>query len=641
MAVIGIDLGTTYCAGGICVDGRPQPIMLEGEPTMPSVVGLQRNGKIAVGKTAKRNQARAPQNTIIEIKREMGKKTTVPLGDRQFTPQEISAMLLKKIKECAEAELGEEVTGVVITCPAYFKDPQRAATKEAGQIAGLNVLKIINEPTAAAYAYGVVHDTGEAENLFIVYDLGGGTFDVTVIQMVGQMLEVMGTGGDPNLGGGDFDDRIVGWMIEHLQKSHPGYMATMTDEKRAALRLRLKSYAEEGKIKLCESRDAEPAYQFQIPSVDIFEGKPIAFDETLTMKQFEELIGDLLTNSLKWIDVAMEVPRKTHQFTEDHVTAVLLVGGSTRVPMVRRLLEERFGRERVRGRECGINPDEIVALGAAIAASDENPEGGEVAAKTLVDVTGHTLSVAAIDAQTGREVLCPIIPKETQIPCGGVHEFASMGNFQQVCRVRVFQGEGRAIDPKQVTMIGEFEIIIPRVRESLPLRIGLDLDGNGLLVAHATEGMNGQRVECRINYDDSAQLSPEELEKKRKALDATLDAVLRQAANPLDGRPAAAAAGANPWAPPPPPPTDAAWSGPAAGAPMPTPAAPVDPTALMNPIMRNLYNKAIRCFDRVPADRQAALVRLVSDIENVARSGDQARLMAFFPQLQKLLEGVD
>lgn len=640
MAVIGIDLGTTYCAAGIVENGRARAISLGGFPTLPSVVSLPKNGKIAVGWPAKRNQAKAPQNTIVEVKRKMGEKGTVALGEQQFTPQEISAMLLKTIKECAETELGEEITGVVITCPAYFKDPQKAATKEAGQIAGLKVLKIINEPTAAAYAYGVDHDTAEGEKLFIVYDLGGGTFDVTVIRMVGGVLEVLGTGGDPHLGGGDFDDRIVEWMLEHLQKSHPGYMATMTDEKKGALRLRLKSYAEEGKIKLCDSQDASPTFTFQIPSVDIFEGKPIAFSETLTMAEFENRIRDLLDNSLKWIDVAMDVPKRDHNYTENHVTAVLLVGGSTRVPRVRRLLEDRFGKERVRGRECGINPDEIVALGAAIAAADENPESVEVAAKTLVDVTGHTLSVAAIDARTGREELCPIIAKETPIPCGGVHEFASMGNMQETCRVRVFQGEGKVIDPKQVTMIGEFEIKIPRLRESVPLKIALELDGNGLLLAHATECKNGQRVECRINYQDSAQLSPEDLEKKRKALDATLNAVLRQAANPLDGQPAAAAGG-NPWAPPAAQsPPAASWPAPGAAAPMPAAAAAIDPTSQMNPIMRALYNKAINGFDRVPADRQGALIQLVTEIENVARSGDQARLMSFFPQLQKLLEGV-
>jgi molecular chaperone DnaK (HSP70) len=337
------------------------------------------------------------------------------------------------------------------------------------------------------------------------------------------------------------------------------------------------------------------------------------------------LIGDLLENSLKWIDVAMKVPKEEKHFTEGHVTAVLLVGGSTRVPLVRRLLEQRFGKERVRGQECGINPDEIVALGAAIVAADEDPDNVEVAPKTLIDVTGHTLSVAALDQRTGREELCPIIHKETAIPCKGFHEFATMGNFQESCRIRVFQGEGKEIDPRFVTMIGEFEITIPRLRESIPLKVDLDLDGNGILVAHATEGKNGQRVDCTLVYKDSAQLSPEDLERKRAALEATLNAQHRHADNPLRDGDGFAGGGRG----------YEQYGTPAASTPAPTNAG-----ASMNPIMRKLFDKALASFDRVPADRQAALYQLVGEIESAANAADQARLTAYFPQLQKLMEGV-
>jgi len=375
MAIIGISLGTTKCAAAICADGKPQIILLEGEPTLPAVVGLQKNGKIAVGKVAKRNQARALQNTIVEVKRKMGamekladgseRPVMVALGEQRFLPQQISAMILKKIKESAEAELGEEVTGVVITCPVSFTESQRAATKEAGQIAGLNVLKILNEPTAAAYAYGVHLDTTPGEKLFIVYDLGGAEFTLTVIRMNEGLLEVLGTGGDPNLGGGDFDDRIVNWMLEHLKQSNPGYAATLTDENLGSLKMRLKSFAEEGKIALCDSQDAQPTYSFQITNVDIFEGKPLIFSETLTMAKFEELIKDLQDKALKRLDVAMEVQKSTQGYTEDNLTAILLVGGSTRVPQVRRILERRFPGTPIRGCECGINASEIVVAGAA------------------------------------------------------------------------------------------------------------------------------------------------------------------------------------------------------------------------------------------------------------------------------------
>jgi len=665
MAVIGIDLGTTYCAVGHCVNGNPEVVYLDGEPTMPSVVGIQKNGKIAAGKIAKHNQAKYPQDTIVEIKRRMGEKVTVPLGGKQSTPQEISAMLLTKIKELAEAELGEEIEGVVISCPAYFKDPQRAATKEAGQLAGLNVMQIINEPTAAAYAYGVAQDTTEGEKMFLVYDLGGGTFDVTVIRMVAGMLEVLGTGGDPQLGGGDFDDRIVDWMMEHLEKI-PGYFATLTDEKRKALKLVLKSYAEEGKKALCDSQDENPAHQFKIPKVDIFEGKPIAFSETLTKEEFEKRIDGLLENSLKWVDEALAAPKDKHHYTEEDITAILLVGGSTRVPLVQEKIRKRFPNTPIRGQESGINPDEIVALGAGIVAADIDPESDEVARTKLVDVTGHTLSVAVLDEQTHREVLSPIIPKETPIPYAAAHRFSSMGHGQSQCCVKVFQGEGREIDPEKVTMIGEFLIPIAPIQEPTPLRIGLDLDANGLLLAHATDELSGKRVDCHINYEDSAQMSPEELERKKQALDAQLKAVLQPTANPLDGQPAARPQ-PNAWAPQPGAggtagaPAGTAWPAtpgaaggmpggmPAGGMPPgaqpaspypPATSQPVDAAEMMNPVMRNLYRKAVNGFGKIPADRQPEVLQLVTEVENAARSGDQARLMSYFPRLQQLLQGV-
>jgi molecular chaperone DnaK len=635
MAIIGIDLGTTYSAVARCVNGVPEIISLEGEATLPSVVGLQKNGKIAVGKTAKRNQAKFPHNTIVEVKRKMGTNEKVSLGEKSFTPQEISAMILRRIKELAEAELGESVTGAVISCPAYFKDPQRQATKEAGQIAGLEVLRIINEPTAAAYAYGVRLGNDDQQQLFVVYDLGGGTFDVTVIRMEHGLLEVIGTGGDPRLGGGDFDDRIVDWMLEHLGKNNPGYLATLTDEKRAALRMRLKSYAEEGKKALCDSKTGEP-YQFQITNVDSFQARPVMFNETLTMARFDELIGDLMKNSLKWVDEALKVPKSDkYNYTEANLTAILLVGGSTRVPLVRKLIEERFPSTPVWGRERGINPDEIVALGAAVVAAEEDPENDEVGAKILVDVTGHTLSVAVFDDRKQRELLHPIIEKETPIPCAKAHEFSSAGEFQEVCKVRIYQGEGTEIDPQQVTMIGEFLIRIKPIKPPTPLQVGLDLDANGILVAHAIDKLSGQKVECRINYEGSAKMSPEDLKRKKGQLEAQLNAVIGQTANPLDEQ---AAAAPSAWAPPsrvPAPPPATAPVGPPV-----TQAPPVDTATLLNPIMRPLYQKAINSFARVPADRQGALMQLVMDIETAARAGDQQRVMSFYPQLSHLLEGV-
>jgi molecular chaperone DnaK len=638
MAIIGIDLGTTYSAAARCVDGRPEIILLDSEPTLPSVVGLQKNGKIAVGKVAKRNQPKSPQDTVVEVKRLMGSGQTVRLGDKTFTPQELSAMILRRIKELAEAELGEPVTGAVITCPAYFTDPQRGATKEAGEIAGLKVLHIFNEPTAAAYAYGLSHGNDDSVKLFLVYDLGGGTFDVTVIRMTAGQLKVIGTGGDAKLGGGDFDDAIVGWIMEHLAKI-PGYLSSLNDERKAALRMRLKWYAEEGKKALCNSQSGDP-FKFQIPQVDVHQGQPVVFNEPLTMAKFEELIAPLVERSLKCIATALEVPQKKHQYTEKDLTAILLVGGSTRVPLVRTELAKRFPNTPIWGQDKGINPDEIVALGASIKAAEADPESDQAPAGVLLDVTGHTLSVAVFDERRGREVLHCIIPKETQIPTEAAHRFSSKGDFQELCRIKVFQGEGEEINPAQVTMIGEFDIRIAPIAGPTPLRVGLALDVNGILLAHATDEFSGKRAECRVNYTGSARIPPEQLARKKVELEQHLNAVIGQTANPLDGP--NRAAGRNAWAPPLPPPPEP-LAAPASRAPAgaaPPAATPGDVTAVMNPIMRNLYNRAINSFDRIPPDRQALVMQLVTDIELAARAGDQQKLMTFFPQLSQALQGV-
>jgi molecular chaperone DnaK len=583
-----------------------------------------------------------------------GKPVAVKLGEKSFSPQELSAMILSRIKELAEAELGQPVTGAVITCPAYFKDPQRQATQEAAELAGLKVLRIFNEPTAAAYAYGLRHGNDAQEKLFVVYDLGGGTFDVTVIRMVAGSLEVIGTGGDPNLGGSDFDDRVVDWILENIAAANSEYAATLTDEKRSALRMRLKSFAEEGKKSLCDSKDQEPLYTFEIPQADVFKNRPIAFNASLSKAKFEELIQDLLDNSLKWIDEALKVPKEKYNYTEEHLTAVLLVGGSTRVPMVRKMLEKRFPKTAIWGRDHGINPDEIVALGASIVAAEEDPEGDVVAGTVLVDVTGHTLNVAVFDDELQRQVLAPIIPKETPIPCSFSHEFISQGRGQRQCRVQVYQGEGREIIPGQVTMIGEFVIEIAPIEAPTPLSIGLDLDANGILLAHATDRLSGQRADCKLNYSDSTRIPKEEMERKKAELARNLSAVLGQARNPLDG---ATLTPQSAWAPT----TQPAANGAAApfsagvaqaasgfapplegGAPPPPvpPAPPADAAAMMNPIMRALYTKAINSFGRVPPDRQNALMQLVMEIEGVAGTGDQAKLMSYFPQLSQLLDGV-
>jgi molecular chaperone DnaK len=600
-----------------------------------------KNGKIVVGRKAKNNQEKCPQDTVVEVKRLMGKldgkdgkegkPLKISLGQATFSPQEISAMYLKEIKRLAEEELGEPVTGAVITCPAYFKDPQRNATKEAGQIAGLNVLNIINEPTAAAYAYGVAQQANDNENLFLVYDLGGGTFDVTVISMISGQLEVIGTGGDPNLGGGDFDDRIVDWMLGKIKKNIPEYLDSLDEVKLKILKIRLKSYAEEGKIALCGPPLTQ--YEFKLAAIDRFQGKPVPFNEVLTMEVFESIITDLVENSLKWIDVAMQVPKsEKYNYTEENITEVLLVGGSTRVPMVRKRLAERFPNKPLRGTENGINPDEIVAMGAGILASELDPDTDEVTVNSLVDVTGHTLSVETMGPDN-KAYLSPIIPKETPIPTEAAHQFQSMGQGTAQVRIKVYQGEDKDPNSKEVTMIGEYLMDIDPIQEPTPLLIGLNIDKNGILVAFARNLINGNQIKCQINYSDSAKMSPEELKRKQDELEAKMAKDIGTTVNPLeessDTRQASNYAGNS---------TTAKNFQTQQGS---TNADTADTVSQqMNPIVRNLYEKAINNFGSVPKENQYRVMQIIGEMEQAARMGDQGKLMELYAPLSQLVGSI-
>jgi molecular chaperone DnaK (HSP70) len=530
--------------------------------------------------------------------------------------------------------MGEKITGAVITCPAYFKDPQREATKEAGQLAGINVLRVVNEPTAAAYAYGAAQKDKDKKNLFLVYDLGGGTFDVTVVSMIGRNLEVIGTGGDPMLGGGNFDDRIVDWMMEYIEKV-PDYASKLTGERRSALRMSLKSYAEEAKKMLC-GPPARNEYQFQIPSVGKLDGRPIPFSETLTMEKFNELISGLVKSSLEWIETAMKVPKEKHHYTEEDITEILLVGGSTRVPRVREDLKEKFPNTPIRGVEAGIYPDEIVAIGAGIIASEIDPDNDEVSKNKLIDVTGHTLSVEYFDEAKDKSLLKEIIKKETSIPTGETYQFASSGSYTTAARIKVWQGEneGEDINPEKVTMIGEFEMPLDPVKERIPLAIGLDLDKNGILIAHATNLLSGQQIKCELNYNDSAKMSPEELEKRKKSLESQMQAGVGATANPLDEKVSTGQTGAGGA-------SRASQSGTTFQARQLAASTVTDVRAMMNPIFRALYDRAINSYANIPGDLQQQVMNMVIEIENAAKIGDQAKLMSFYNPLSQLLKGVN
>ena len=618
MAVIGIDLGTTYCAASRYIDEDDTEFFdFGGKTTMPSVISVRNNGNIIVGWAAKNNQAKAPQNTVIEVKREMGKDVKIKLGQKEFNPQDLSAMILKKIKASVEEQLGEEVTGAVITCPAYFKDPARAATKEAGILAGLNVLKVVNEPTAAAFAYGVEKGVNDEKNIFLVYDLGGGTFDVTVIEMLAGSLDVIGTGGDPELGGGNFDDRIVNWMLDQLEKI-PGYSSTLSDEKRTALKLKLKSYAEVAKKELC-GPPLKKEYQFQIPKIDKLEGKPVAFNEILTMETFEFLIKDLMDNSMKWIDVAMEKPHENKGYNEDDITEILLVGGSTRVPLVRKALAERFPNTPLRGVESGINPDEIVAMGAGMIAAESDEDCIDAPPIIMTDVTGHTLSVEMVD-NNNKPFLQPLIPKETPIPASSEHHGSSYPNADRV-KIKVFEGEGKEPNDPNVTMIGEFFIMIDPIPEPTPVKISLNLDENTILVAKAINEITLKEEKCTINYESTTKMSEEELERKKSSLEADMKKGIGTNINPLEEERSMESRKKEIQKPQNNTSND-------------------DPRSKMNPIIRDLYNKAINNFAKIPADKQAMVITIVSEIENCARAGDQVKLMSFHGPLTEILKDI-
>lgn len=623
MAVIGIDLGTTYCAASIYQDGMSETLILNGNTTLPSVISLQRSGNMIVGYPAKRNQAKDPDNTILEVKRKMGDDEKISLGENAYLPQELSSFILAEIKKEVENQLGEPIIGAVITCPAYFKDHQRAATKEAGTLAGLNVLRIINEPTAAAFAYGLdTQDQNENEKLVMVYDLGGGTFDVTVMRMIGGSIEVLGTGGDPQLGGGNFDDAIVEWMLEKIDATNPGYMESLSAAKKIVVIRKLKAFAEDAKKALCGPPETEE-YQFNIASIDRFDGKPVRFRETLDMATFEKIIEPLLDRSMKWLDVAMEVPSsEKYNYTEENINEILLVGGSTRVPLVRRMLEKRYPGKPIRGMEAGINPDEIVAQGAGILAATLDPDSDEIIdVDEYVDVTGHTLSVAARN-QENRLELVPIIPKETPIPVKAAYSgFSTSGGGQSHAVVQVYQGEARYPDGEDAYMIGEFVITVDEIQDPTPLEVGLDIDANGLLVAHAKNLLTGDEVKVNMKYESSAQMSPEQLTERQRQLEADRQRGVRPVASSFDEDAPATASTASPSSQASPPPE-------------------ADPTATMNPIIKALYDKAVNNFAAIPEENKPEVMRIIGEMQGAAAANDQAKMMALYGPLLQLLEGV-
>ena len=485
--IIGIDLGTTNSCVAVMEGGEPVVIAnSEGARTTPSVVGFTKTGDRLVGQVAKRQAITNPDNTVSSIKRQMGTDHKVTLNGKEYTPQQVSAMILQKLKADAEAYLGETVTEAVITVPAYFNDSQRQATKDAGTIAGLNVRRIINEPTAAALAYGV---DKEDDQKIMVYDLGGGTFDVSIIEMGDGVTEVLATNGDTHLGGDDFDQRIIDWMADAFQTENG---IDLRKDKMAAQRL--KEAAEKAKIELSSAMSS----QINLPFITADATGPKHLDMTLTRAKFNELTADL-------VDRTMGPVRKALQdagLRPSDLKKVLMVGGSTRIPAVYDAVKKELNCEPFKG----INPDECVAVGAAIQGGVLN---GEKKGLLLLDVTPLSLGIETLGG-----VCTKIIDRNTTIPTHKSQVFSTAADNQPSVEVNVLQGEREFARDNKSLGVFHLDGIAPAPRGVPQIEVTFDIDANGIVKVSAKDLGTGK--EQNITITASTNMSKEDIDKAVK-----------------------------------------------------------------------------------------------------------------------------